>query len=117
MRETLRWIKEQGGLAKMAKMNEEKAKILYDYLDNESKMFVGTAEKASRSLMNVCFVTNDAYKAKEEEFMNVAKEAGMVGIKGHRSVGGFRASTYNALPKESVQALVDCMREYEKKNA
>lgn len=117
MRETLKWVKEQGGLAKIAKMNEEKANILYNYLDNESKMFVGTAEKASRSLMNICFVMNDAYKAKEEEFMNVAKEAGMVGIKGHRSVGGFRASTYNALPKESVQALVDCMREYEKKNA
>ncbi|MDR1225795.1 MAG: 3-phosphoserine/phosphohydroxythreonine transaminase [Prevotellaceae bacterium] len=117
MCETLKWVKAQGGVAKLAEINKKKAVMLYDYLDNESKMFVGAAEKSSRSLMNICFVMADQYKAKEEEFMNVTKAAGMVGIKGHRSVGGFRASTYNALPVEAVQALVDCMREYEKKNA
>ncbi|MDR1022835.1 MAG: 3-phosphoserine/phosphohydroxythreonine transaminase [Prevotellaceae bacterium] len=113
MRETLKWIKELGGLQAMAELNQKKADLLYSYLDNESKMFVGTADKASRSLMNICFVMTEQHKGKEEEFMNVAKAAGMVGIKGHRSVGGFRASTYNALPLSSVQALVDCMRKFE----
>jgi phosphoserine aminotransferase len=117
MCETLKWVKAQGGVKAMAELNQKKADLLYSYLDNESKMFVGTADKASRSVMNICFVMNEKYKDKEEDFMNVAKAAGMVGIKGHRSVGGFRASTYNALPIASVQALVDCMKEYEKKNA
>jgi phosphoserine aminotransferase len=80
-------------------------------------MFVGTAEKDSRSLMNICFVMKDEYKDKEEAFMEFAKSKGIVGIKGHRSVGGFRASTYNALPKEAVQYLVDAMMEFEKSNA
>ena len=80
-------------------------------------MFVGTAAKEDRSLMNICFVMNEQYKEKEADFMEFAKNAGMVGIKGHRSVGGFRASTYNALPIESVQALVDCMKAFEKANA
>ncbi|MGL4957207.1 MAG: 3-phosphoserine/phosphohydroxythreonine transaminase [Bacteroidales bacterium] len=115
MMQTLRWVKAQGGLAKMQEFNRAKANILYNYLDNESQMFVGTAEKVSRSLMNICFVMTEKYKDKEDEFMKVAQAAGMVGIKGHRSVGGFRASTYNALPASSVQALVDCMREFEKK--
>lgn len=115
MRETLRWIKEQGGLQAIAALNRQKADTLYGYLDNESKMFTGTADKASRSLMNICFVMTEQYRDKEEDFMSAAKAAGMVGIKGHRSVGGFRASTYNALPLASVQALVDCMREFEKK--
>lgn len=114
--ETLRWLKSIGGVKKMEQMNIEKADILYNYLDN-SKMFVGTAEKDSRSLMNICFVMRENYKAFEDEFLKYAESNGMIGLKGHRSVGGYRASTYNALPKESVQALVDCMREFEKSKA
>lgn len=116
LKETLKWLKELGGLKKMEQMNIEKANMLYNAIDN-SKMFVGTAEKDSRSLMNICFVMNEQYKDKEDTFMEFAKSRGMVGIKGHRSVGGFRASTYNALPKESVQALIDCMNDFEKENA
>jgi phosphoserine aminotransferase len=114
--ETLRWIKSLGGLSAIEKQNIEKANLLYNAIDN-SKMFVGTTEKDSRSLMNICFVMKEQYKDKEEAFMEFAKKQGMVGIKGHRSVGGFRASTYNALPIESVQALVDCMAQFEKENA
>jgi phosphoserine aminotransferase len=80
-------------------------------------MFMGTAAVEDRSLMNICFVMADEYKEKEEAFMSFAKERGMVGIKGHRSVGGFRASTYNACPVESIKALVECMQEFEKLNA
>ena len=94
-------------------MNKEKAKLLYDEIDR-NPMFVGTVEKESRSLMNICFVMTEQYKALEEDFMKFAQGKGMVGLKGHRSVGGFRASTYNALPKESVQALVAAMQEFEK---
>lgn len=115
LNETLKWLKALGGVEKMYEMNKKKAGLLYDAIDN-SKMFVGTADKDSRSLMNICFVMKDEYKDKEEAFMEFAKKQGMVGIKGHRSVGGFRASTYNALPIESVQALVDCMAEFEKNN-
>lgn len=116
MRETLKWVKSLGGLEKMYEINKKKAQLLYDEIDR-NKMFVGTAAKEDRSLMNICFVMNEQYKDKEEAFMEFAKKAGMVGIKGHRSVGGFRASTYNASPIESVQALVDCMKEFEKINA
>lgn len=116
MTETLKWLKSIGGVPAMQKMNEAKAKLLYDEIDR-NKLFVGTAEKEARSLMNICFVMAEQYKDKEADFMEFAKKAGMVGIKGHRSVGGFRASTYNALPIESVQALVDCMKEFEKQNA
>ncbi|HAQ64370.1 MAG TPA: 3-phosphoserine/phosphohydroxythreonine transaminase [Bacteroidales bacterium] len=116
LNETLKWLKALGGVKKMYEMNKAKANLLYNAIDN-SKMFVGTAEKDSRSLMNICFVMKDAYKDKEEAFMEFAKKRGMVGIKGHRSVGGFRASTYNALPIESVKALVDCMADFEKENA
>lgn len=116
IRETLKWIKSIGGLKEMQKINEAKAKLLYDEIDR-NPMFKGTAEVDSRSIMNICFVMNDGYEAKENDFMEFAKANGMIGIKGHRSVGGFRASTYNALPIESVQALVDCMREFEKNNA
>ncbi len=116
MRETLKWLKGLGGLEKINELNKKKAELLYDAIDN-SKMFIGTAEKDSRSIMNICFVMKPEYKDKEEAFMEFAKKAGMVGIKGHRSVGGFRASTYNALPIESVQALVDCMKDFEKQNA
>lgn len=114
--ETLRWIKGLGGVKVMEEMNIKKAKLLYDAIDN-SKMFVGTVAPDSRSLMNICFVMKEQYKDKEDGFMELAKKKGMIGIKGHRSVGGFRASTYNALPYESVQALVDCMHEFEKDNA
>jgi len=115
MNETLKWVKEQGGLKAMQLMNIEKATLLYNEIDRNS-MFVGTAEKSARSLMNICFVMTEQYKDKEDAFMAFAKQNGMVGIKGHRSVGGFRASTYNACPKESIQALVDCMQEFEKLN-
>lgn len=110
--ETLRWIKSLGGVKVIQQMNIAKAKLLYDAIDN-SKIFVGTVEKDSRSLMNICFVMKEGYQQFEEDFMNFAKTKGMIGIKGHRSVGGFRASTYNAMPIESVQALVDCMKEFE----
>jgi phosphoserine aminotransferase len=114
--ETLRWIKGLGGVKAIEAMNIKKANLLYDAIDN-SKMFVGTVEKESRSLMNICFVMKEQYKDKEDAFMEFSKTKGMIGIKGHRSVGGFRASTYNALPIESVQALVDAMHEFEAANA
>lgn len=116
VRETLRWIKSLGGVEEIYKMNKAKAELLYNEIDRNS-MFMGTAEKEDRSLMNICFVMTENYKDKEDAFMEFAKSKGMIGIKGHRSVGGFRASTYNALPLESVQALVDCMKEFEKTNA
>ena len=113
MCETLKWVKAQGGVEAMYKRNKEKAAILYDEIDRNS-MFVGTAAKEDRSLMNVCFVMAPGKEALQDEFLNFAKERGMVGIKGHRSVGGFRASIYNACPIESVKALVSCMQEFEK---
>ena len=116
MHETLKWVKSLGGVTAMNKINKEKAALLYNEIDR-NKMFVGTAVKEDRSLMNVCFVMAEQYKDKEADFMAFAKERGMVGIKGHRSVGGFRASLYNACPVESVKALVECMQEFEKKNA
>lgn len=114
--ETLRWLKANGGLVEMEKRNIEKAELLYNAIDN-SKMFVGTANKEDRSRMNVCFVMKPEYKEFEAAFLKFATEAGMDGIKGHRSVGGFRASIYNAMPIESVQALIDCMHAFEKQNA
>jgi phosphoserine aminotransferase len=112
MYQTLKWVKEIGGVEVMYKMNKEKAELLYNEIDRNS-MFVGTAAKEDRSLMNVCFVMAPGKEEFEKEFMEFAKEKGMVGIKGHRSVGGFRASIYNACPKESVEALVACMKEFE----
>ncbi len=114
--QTLKWLKNLGGVAEMEKINLKKANLLYDAIDN-SKIFVGTTAKEDRSIMNVCFVMKEQYKPLEEEFSKFASSKGMVGIKGHRSVGGFRASLYNALPLESVQALVDCMNEFEKMKA
>ena len=109
----LEWIKEKGGIAAIQKMNEEKAKILYDFLDS-SEMFKGTVVKEDRSLMNVPFVTgNDELDAK---FVKEAKEAGFVNLKGHRSVGGMRASIYNAMPIEGVKALVEFMKKFEAEN-
>ncbi len=109
---TLRWMKEQGGVAEMERRNKAKAELLYNEIER-NKLFVGTVAKEDRSRMNVCFVMAPGYEHLEAEFAEFAKSRGMVGIKGHRSVGGFRASLYNALPLESVQALVDCMREFE----
>ena len=111
--QTLKWIKANGGVAGMQLRNQAKAAILYEEIDR-NKLFKGTAAKEDRSLMNVCFVMTDEYKDVEEEFLKFAQSKGMVGLKGHRSVGGFRASIYNAMPIESVQALVDCMKEFEK---
>ena len=116
MHETLKWVKELGGLKEMNRINVEKAQLLYNEIDR-NPMFVGTAAKEDRSLMNICFVMSENYKDKEADFMAFAKARGMVGIKGHRSVGGFRASVYNACPIESVQAFVQCMRDFEKENA
>ncbi len=113
--ETLRWIKNMGGVAQMEKRNTTKAALLYDEIDR-NKLFTGTAAAEDRSRMNVCFVMKAGYEELEADFLKFATERGMVGIKGHRSVGGFRASIYNAMPKESVQALVDCMKEFEKKH-
>jgi len=111
--ETLRWIKASGGLVEMEKRNIAKAELLYNEIDRNS-LFVGTAEKEDRSRMNICFVMNPEFSSLEADFQKMASERGIVGIKGHRSVGGFRASTYNALPIESVQVLVECMQEFEK---
>lgn len=114
--QTLKYYKELGGIAEIEKLDVEKARKLYDAIDS-SKMFVGTVKDASdRSIMNVCFVMKDEYKELEKEFVDFAASKGMVGIKGHRSVGGFRASLYNALPMESVDALIDCMKEFESKH-
>ena len=112
--ETLRWLKEQGGVAAMQKRNERKALKLYDEIDR-NKLFRGTVTNTEdRSFMNICFVMNDEYKELEDEFLKYATAEGMVGIKGHRSVGGFRASTYNALSEESVDALINVMKTFEK---
>ena len=113
--ETLRWIKAQGGVEEMARRAEARAKVLYDEIDR-NKLFRGTVEKDSRSLMNICFVMNDEYKDLEKPFFEYATQRGMVGIKGHRSVGGFRASCYNAMPMEGVEALVKCMQDFEKEH-
>jgi len=113
MTQTLKWLKKLGGLTAIHKINREKAELLYAEIDR-NPLFRGTAAKEDRSLMNICFVMAQGRESLEAEFLDFAKSRGMVGIKGHRSVGGFRASVYNACPKESVQALVDCMREFEK---
>ena len=102
-------------MKELEKINIEKAAILYDAIDS-SKLFVGTAAEEDRSLMNVCFVMKPEYAELEKEFVEFASAQGMVGIKGHRSVGGFRASLYNAMPIESVKALVACMKEFEAKH-
>ena len=103
------------GIKVLQKKNQEKAAVLYDEIDR-NKLFRGTVAVEDRSLMNVCFVMNDEYKELEADFAAFAAERGMVGIKGHRSVGGFRASLYNALEIDSVKALVDAMKEFESKH-
>ena len=111
VRETLRWLKSIGGVPAIQKLNEEKAALLYEEIDR-NPLFEGTAVKEDRSLMNICFVMTENYADLAPQFLEFAKSKGMVGIKGHRLVGGFRASCYNALPKESVEALVACMQEF-----
>ena len=112
MNETLKWIKDMGGVEAMYQMNVEKAKILYDEIERNT-LFRPTVDEADRSLMNVTFVMTEGNEDLAPQFLKFATERGMVGIKGHRLVGGFRASCYNALPKESVEALVACMQEFE----
>ena len=107
------WIKKMGGLTAMKEHNEAKAKILYDFLD-QSNMFQGTVRKEDRSLMNVPFVTGD--KDLDAKFVKEAEAAGFVNLKGHRTVGGMRASIYNAMPVEGVQKLVDFMKKFEEEN-
>jgi phosphoserine aminotransferase len=108
-----KWLKKQGGLEAIKIKNEKKAAILYDYLD-QSKLFKGTVEKKDRSLMNVPFVTGNADL--DAKFVKEAKEAGLENLKGHRTVGGMRASIYNAMPEEGVQKLVEFMKEFEARN-
>ena len=110
--QTLKWLKNLGGLAEVEKLNIKKSQLIYDEIDR-NKLFVGTAAEEDRSRMNATFVMQEEYTDLEDEFNQFAASKEMVGIKGHRSVGGFRASMYNALPIESVQALVDCMQEFE----
>jgi len=116
LRETLYWVKEMGGLQAMDKLANDRANLLYGTID-ESKMFKGTVAKEDRSRMNIVFVFEDKYKHLEEDFVKFASSKNCVGIKGHRSVGGFRASTYNACTMEDVNALVNVMKEFEKNNA
>ena len=113
--QTLRWLKANGGVPAMEKLNKEKAALLYAEIDR-NPLFIGTAAKEDRSLMNVCFVMNEGYKELEADFLKFASSKGLDGLKGHRSVGGFRASIYNAMPLDGVQALVDAMQEFEKSN-
>lgn len=111
--QTLNWLKNNGGVEAMHKINNEKAGLLYNEIER-NKLFKPTVSKEKdRSIMNVCFIMNEEYAELEKPFFEFATERGMIGIKGHRSVGGFRASLYNALPKESVEALIHTMKEFE----
>ena len=116
LKETLKWLKSIGGVDEIYRRNKEKAALLYDEIDR-NPLFRGTVDKEDRSLMNICFVMADGYEELAPEFMEAAKSRGIVGIKGHRLVGGFRASCYNALPVESVRVLVECMQEFAAKHA
>ncbi len=114
--QTLKWLKDLGGVKAMYKINTGKAQMLYDEIDR-NRLFIPTIKNVEdRSIMNICFVMADEYKELEKPFSEFAKSRGIVGIEGHRSVGGFRASTYNALPVESVTALIDAMKDFENKN-
>lgn len=112
MTETLKWVKSLGGVEALYEINKKKAAILYNEIDR-NPLFRGTAAVEDRSIMNICFIMAEGKEDLQDEFMAFAKERGMVGIKGHRSVGGFRASTYNACPVEAIEALVACMQEFE----
>ncbi|WP_295937453.1 3-phosphoserine/phosphohydroxythreonine transaminase [uncultured Alistipes sp.] len=116
LRETLAWLKSIGGVPEIYRRNKEKAALLYAEIDR-NPLFRGTVEREDRSLMNICFVMADGYEELAPEFMEFTKSRGIVGIKGHRLVGGFRASCYNALPRESVEELVLCMQEFAAKHA
>ena len=111
---TLRWYKEQGGVGAMYKLNVEKAGLLYDEIERNSLFTSNIKDVADRSIMNVTFVMREEYKEKEADFLAFATARGMSGLKGHRSVGGFRASIYNAMPRSSVEALINTMKEFEK---
>lgn len=111
--QTMKWLKSIGGVEAIYKINKEKAALLYSEIDRNKLFKCPVNDTADRSIMNICFVMNDEYKDLENEFLELAKTKGIVGIKGHRSVGGFRASTYNAMPKQSIQVLVDTMKEFE----
>ena len=113
---TLKWIKEKGGIEAITKMNEEKAKVLYDAIDNSNGFYVGHATKDSRSLMNVSFNIKDKDAKLEAELVKRATDRGMIGLKGHRSIGGLRASIYNAMSIEGVQTLVALMEEFAQEN-
>lgn len=113
MNETLKWLKSIGGIDAIHAIDVKKAETLYAEIDRNS-LFTGTAAKEDRSIMNICFVMAPGYENLQDEFMEYAKACGMVGIKGHRSVGGFRASIYNACTQEDVEALVKCMQDFEK---
>lgn len=110
--QNLKWIKVQGGVKEMERRAIERAKIVYDEIDR-NKLFVGTVQEDSRSRMNLCFVMKEEYKELEKDFLEFATSKGMVGVKGHRDVGGFRASCYNAMTVEGCKALVECMKEFE----
>ena len=113
--QTLKWLKGLGGVEVMQKMNQEKASLLYAEIDRNKLFKPGVPDERDRSLMNITFVMNEEYKDLDKDFLELAAERDIVGIKGHRSVGGFRASTYNALPKKSVEVLVKAMQDFEKK--
>jgi len=114
--QTLHWLKNNGGVDAMHKVNEHKAGLLYNEIDRNPLFRTTVTEPNDRSIMNICFVMNQGFENLEKPFLDFATGKGMIGIKGHRSVGGFRASTYNALPVESVQALIDVMQEFEQQN-
>lgn len=116
LKESLKWLKSIGGVEEIYRRNVEKAELLYAEIDR-NPLFKGTVEKDSRSLMNICFVMAEGYEELAPEFMEYTKQQGIVGIKGHRLVGGFRASCYNALKKESVEVLVKCMQDFAAKYA
>jgi phosphoserine aminotransferase len=109
---TLRWLKKQGGVSAIEKINDQKASLLYNTIDSVP-VFRGTVAPQDRSKMNVCFVMDNAEL--EKEFLTICKQNGMVGVKGHRSVGGFRVSLYNAMPLSSVQVLTDLMKDFAKR--
>ena len=111
--ENLRWIKAQGGVREMQRRAELRSQMLYDEVDS-NRLFKGTAAVEDRSLMNIDFVMADEYQDLEAEFLQFATSKGICNIKGHRSIGGFRASCYNAMPVEGVQVLIDCMKEFER---
>lgn len=114
--QTLNWLKDQGGVEAIHKINVKKAGMLYDEIERNSLFKAAVEDEEDRSLMNICFVMTEGNEDKEKAFFEFATAKGMIGIKGHRSVGGFRASTYNALPVESVEALIAAMQEFEQQN-